>query len=47
MDVEPELSGARKEKLGIEKDYYTFPAPDLRDADAPALFTGLKQLIGD
>lgn len=47
MDVEPELSRGRKVKLGIVNNYYTFLAPDIRDADAPALFTGLRQLIGD
>lgn len=47
MDVEPALSKERKKRLGIEIDYYTLPAPDLRDADASAIFAGLRQLIGD
>jgi hypothetical protein len=46
LDVDPAICQLRKDFLGIDDDYYTFPAPDLHDADAPALFAGLRQLIG-
>jgi hypothetical protein len=35
LDAERALSHARRRRLGIEKDYFTMPAPDLRDQDVP------------
>lgn len=47
LDAEPELSRARRRRLGIEKDYFTVPAPDLRDKDVPAIFESLHELLSD
>lgn len=47
MDVKPELSDERKERLGIERDYFVSPSPDLQDAEVLAAFSGLRRLIGD
>lgn len=44
MDEEPEVSQDRKDQLGILDDYYTDLAPDLRDADVPAVFAVLEKL---
>jgi hypothetical protein len=46
LDVEPKLSRARRRRLGIEKDYFTTPAPDPRDQDVPGIFQGLHELLG-
>jgi hypothetical protein len=45
LDAEPEISRARRRRLGIEKDYFTVPAPDLRDKDVPATFESLHALL--
>lgn len=45
LDAEPKLSRARRRRLGIEKDYFTTPAPDLRDHDVPGIFQGLHELL--
>lgn len=46
LDAEPKLSRARRRRLGIEKDYFTTPAPDPRDQDVPGIFEGLHELLG-
>ncbi len=44
LDVDPQLSRARRSKLGIPKDYYTAPAPDPRDDQIPELWSRLRLL---
>ena len=45
MDVDPELSKARKEKLGIEDDYYVAPAPDSSPKDLQTIADRLRQVL--
>ena len=47
MDAEPALSRKRRQQLGIIPDYFTTPAPDLREQDVPKAFAGLHQLLDD
>jgi hypothetical protein len=45
LDAAPETSRARRRRLGIERDYFTTPAPDPRDEEVPAIFQDLHQLL--
>lgn len=45
MDAAPELSRRRKYRLGILEDYFTAPAPELREAEVPEAFESLERLL--
>jgi hypothetical protein len=47
LDADPGISRREKRRMGIESNYFTMPAPDIRDEQAPAVFAELRELMAD
>jgi hypothetical protein len=45
VDASPRDGRREKRRMGIDRDYFTTPAPDLRDDQAPAIFEEIRALL--